>query len=222
MLERGGISVMLSYERALPLLGFGCVLALMRPWQAALGAALVLLGLWLGFVAREWLIAAIVSGSKMAGRLGLPGPISCLAGGLILVVPERQQSWLLPPVAIIIGAMLAIGIKLVDPSFHDPNFIRGAIAASLWLVAVPGLTGRLLDRPWFRIATRIFGSWLIAIGLILGASILIPRRTIGDNPQQLPENLELPGSPNGDHSRPDTDRRQLPSAPPGFDPQRQL
>jgi hypothetical protein len=125
-------------------------------------------------------------------------------------------------VAIIIGAMLAIGIKLVDPSFHDPNFIRGAIAASLWLVAVPGLTGRLLDRPWFRIATRIFGSWLIAIGLILGASILIPRRTIGDNPQQLPENLELPGSPNGDHSRPDTDRPQLPSAPPGFDPQRQL
>jgi hypothetical protein len=222
MLERGGMSVILSYERALPLLGFGCVLALMRPWQAALGAVLVLLGLWLGFVAREWLIAALVSGSKTAGRLGLPGPISCLAGGLVLAISERHRPWLLPPMAIIIGAMLAIAIKLVDPSFHDPNFIRGAIAASVWLVAVPALTGRRLDWPWFRIAIRILGSWLIAIGLMLGASILIPRPSIGVSPQQLPQSLERPRSPSADPSPSDTDRPQLPPPPPGFDSLHQL
>jgi hypothetical protein len=183
MLERGGISVILSYERALPLLGLGCALTLMRPWQAALGAVLAVLGLWLGFAARDWLIPVIVSGPPTAGRLGLPGPISCLAAGLILAVPERHRPWLLPPVAIIIGAMLAIGIKLVDPSLHDPNFLRGAIAASVWLVVVLGSTGQLVNRPWFRIALRILGSWLIAIGLMLGAVILLPRPTIGESPR---------------------------------------
>lgn len=220
MLARGGIAVVLSYQRALPLLGLGCVLALMRPWQAALGAALAVLGLWAGFVTRDWLIAAIVSGPATTGRLALPGPISCLAGGLILAVSERLRSWLLPPAAIIIGATLALGIKLVDPSFHDPNFLRGAVAASVWLVAAIGLTGRLCDRPWFRIAIRIVGSWLIAIGLMLGAAILLPRPTIGDAPQQLPERPERPGFPDMNRS-PGGGRSQPPSGPPAFDPLRQ-
>jgi hypothetical protein len=222
MLERGGISVILSYQRALPLLGLGSVLGLMRPGQAALGTALAVLGLWLGFATREWLIAAIVSGPATAGRLALPGPLSCLAMGLVLAAPARHRSWLMPPTAIIIGAMLAIGIKLDDPSFHDPNFQRGAIAASVWLVAAVGLTGHRLDRSWFRIAVRIVGSWLIAIGLMLGAAILLPRPMIGDAPEQLPERPERPGFPDGERSLPGTGRPQLPSTPPEFDPSRQL
>jgi hypothetical protein len=221
MLARGGLTVILSYERALPLLGLGCVLALMRPWQAALGAALAVLGLWVGFAAREWLIAAIVSGPATVGRLGLPGPISCLAAGLILAVPERLRSWLLPPAAITIGAMLAIGIKLVDPSFHDPNFLRGAIVASVWLVAATSLTGHLCNRPWFRIAIRIVGSWLIAIGLMLGAAMLLPRSTIGNAPQPLPQTVDPPGSTDMGRRPGGTERPQVPSAPLGFDPLRQ-
>jgi hypothetical protein len=221
MLARGAVAVILSYERALPLLGLGCALALMRPAQAALGAALVALGLWLGFAARDWLIAAIVSGPATTSRLALPGPIACLAAGLVLAVPDRLRAWLLPLAALVIGAMLAIAIKLVDPSFHDPNFLRGAIAASVWLVAAIALTGRLCDRPWFRIALRIVGSWLIAIGLMLGAAILLPRPNIGNIPQPPPQTFEPPGLP--DMARPpgDAERPQVPSAPPGFDPPRQ-
>jgi hypothetical protein len=218
MLERGGISVILSYERALPLLALGCALALVRPWQAALAAALAVLGLWVGFAARDWLIAAIVSGPAASARLHLPAPISYLVGGLVLAAPARLRSWLLPPAAIVIGAMLAFGTKLVDPSFHDPNFLRGAVAASIWLVAAVGLTGDLRNWPWFRIAIRIIGSWFIAIGLMLGASILVPRTAIGDAPQQLPERPELPDI---GRSRPGADRSLFPSAPPGFDPLRQ-
>jgi hypothetical protein len=222
MLARGGITVILSYERALPLLGLGCVLALMRPWQAALGAVAAILGLWAGFAARDWLIAVIVSGPATAARLRLPGPLSCLAAGLILVAPGRVRSWLLPPAAIIIGAMLAIGIELVDPSFHDPNFLIGAIAVSVWLVAAVGLTGHLCNLLGFRIALRIVGSWLIAIGLMLGAAILLPRHTIGDGPQQLPERFERPGFPDTDRSPPRAGRPQPPSGPSDFDPSRQL
>jgi hypothetical protein len=236
MLARGAVAVLLSYERALPLIGLGCVLALMRPSHAALGAGFALLGLYLGFAARGWLIAALVSGPATAGRLALPGPAACFAAGIVLAVPDRLRAWLLPAAALVIGATLAVAIKLVDPSFHDPNFLRGAIAASLWLVAAIALTGRLCDRPWFRIAIRIVGSWLIAIGLMLGAAILLPRPTIAIAPQQVPQSLEAPGPktpgppdpalPDAgplDPARPprDAGRKQVPSAPPGFDPLRQ-
>lgn len=221
MLERGGLAVVLSYQRLLPLLGFGCALALMRSWVAAFGAALGVLGLYLGFMAREVLVAAVISGPAIGGRLGLPGPISCLAAGLVLAAPEGLRSWLLPPAAIIIGAMLAVAIKLVDPSFHDPNFLRGAIAASLWLIAAVVLTGQLIDRPWFRIAIRILGSWLIAIGLMLGAAILVPRVPGGDAPRAPPASLERPVIPGVDRGPPNDDRPQSPFAPPGFDPLRQ-
>jgi hypothetical protein len=221
MLERGSLSVVSSYERVLPLLGLACALALARFWPTALGALLFVVGLWLGFVGRDWLIAAIVSGPETAGRLALPGPISCLAAGLALAVPERLRPWLLPLVAIIIGAMLAIGIKLIDPSFHDPNFLWGAIVAGIWVVAAVGLTGHLCNRPWFRIAMRIVGSWLIAIGLMLGASILVPRTNLGSALQPPPETLEHQGFPVTDRRSTDADRPQFPSVLPGFNPLRQ-
>jgi hypothetical protein len=219
MLARGGLAILLSYERALPLLGLGCVLALMRFRHAALGAGFAILGLYLGFASREWLIAAIVAGPATVGRLALPGPIACLAAGIVLVSPDRLRAWLAPPAAIVIGAMLAIGVKLVDPSFHDPNFLRGAIGAGVALVAASGVLGHLCDRPWFRIALRIVGSWLIAIGLMLGAAILVPRPTIGNAPQPQ---IQAPAPPGLPESSPDAARRPLvPAGPPGFDPLRQ-
>jgi hypothetical protein len=194
MLERGALSVILSYQRALPLLGLGCALATVRSSEAALAAILAAVGLWLGFDYRDWLINAVISGPSTTARLGLPGPISCLCAGLLLAAPRRLRAWLLPPTAIVIGAMLAIGIKLVDPSFHDPNFLRGAVAAGLWLVGAVAFTVHLCDRPCVGIAIRILGSWLIAIGLMLGASILVPRPAIGAAPSDPADRLERQGS----------------------------
>jgi hypothetical protein len=219
MLERGALSVLLGYQRALPLLGLGCVLALARPLPAVLGAALCIVGLWLGFAAREWLIAALVTGTATAPRLGLAAPVSCLAAGLLLALTEPLRSWLLPGSAVVIGAMFGFGVKLIDPSFHDPNFLRGAVAAAIWLVGAAALSAQLLQRSWFRVASRIAGSWLIAIGLMLGTSILLPRHGIGELPQP-PQTLGPPGSPDGSGA-PDSGRPEFPFAPSGFNPLRQ-
>jgi len=221
MLERGALSVALSYERALPLVALACALAFAPLRQAALGALLSVVGLWLGFLGREWVITALVSSSSTAGRLGLPGPISCLVTGLALAVPERCRPWLLPPAAITVGAAFAIAIKLNDPSFHDPNFLRGAIAAGAWLLAAAGFTSHLCDRPWFRIAMRIFGSWLIAIGVMLGASILIPRANVGTALPPSPEMFNDPGYSRPGRRPTDADRPPFPGASPEFDPSRQ-
>jgi hypothetical protein len=218
MLERGALGVLLSYPRALPLLGFGCALALARGWAAALGAGLALVGLWLGFEYRDLLINAAISGAATRVRLGLPGPISCLAVGVVLAAPQRLRAWLLPPVAVVVGAMLAVGIKLVDPSFHDPDFLRGALAASLWLVTAVGLTVHLVYARWLGIAVRILGSWLIAIGLMLGVSILVPRPSIGAAPSEPVQAVERAGSLELFPEAPESGRRKSRLPQPGSDP----
>ena len=221
MLERGALSVVLSYQRALPLLGLGCVLGTVRSRDGALAAILAVVGLWLGFACRDWLINAVVSGSATTGRLGLPGPISCLFVGLVLAAPPWFRAWLLPPTAILVGAMLAIGIKLADPSFHDPNFLRGGLAAGVWLVAAVGLTVDLCYRPWLGIAMRILGSWLIAIGLMLGVSIFVSRPSIGAVPPQPTERLQQPGSLEMVPDSALVGRRKSRFAQPGLDPSSQ-
>lgn len=217
MLERGALAVLLGYPQALPLFGLGCALALVRGWQTALAAALAVLGLWLGFEYRDLLINAVLSGAATRVRLGLPGPVSCLAVGVVLAVPPGLRSWLLPPAAVVTGAMLAVGIKLVDPSFHDPDFLRGALAASLWLVAAVGLTVHLISGRWLGIAVRIFGSWLVAIGLMLAASMLVPRPATGAAPPQPAQGVERPGSLDL-FSTPDTARRKSLLTQPRSDP----
>jgi hypothetical protein len=217
MLERGALSVIFSYQRALALFGLGCALATVRSRDAALGAILAAVGVWLGFAFRDWLINAVVSGSATTGRLGLPGPISCLFVGLVLASPQRLRAWLLPPAATLVGAMLAIGIKLVDPSFHDPNFVRGGVAAGVWLVGAVGLTVHLCYRPWLGIAMRIVGSWLIAIGLMLGAALFVSRPSIGAVPPQPADGLERPGSLDLFPDSPAVSRRKSRLARPGLD-----
>jgi len=219
LLEEGAIAVCLGYQRALPPLGLGCVLGLTRFRVAALGALAAILGIWLGLAAREWLVATIFSAPGTASRLALPGPVSCLATGLILAAPERLRVWLLPPAALVIGATLAVGVEIVDPSFRDPRFLRGALAASAWLALAIGFTARLLDRPWLRIAIRIFGSWLIAIGLLLAAAILLPRPRVEQPP--VPPPVENPTFPGQNQRPPAGERSQSPLAPPRFDPLRQ-
>lgn len=219
MLERGALTVLLSYSVALPLLGLGCALGLARGWEAAAAAMLVVVGLWLGFEYRDLLINAVISGVATRVRLGLPGPVSCFAVGIVLAVPPGLRSWLSPAAAVVVGAMLAVDIKLVDPSFHDPDFLHGALVASGWLLGAVGLTVHLIRARWLGIAVRILGSWLIAIGLMLVVSILVPRPSIGAPPPSQPvQSIGHTGSLDLFPDPSDAGRRKSHLAQPGFDP----
>ena len=218
MLERGALAVLQSYSVALPLLGLGCAMGLARGSQAAVAAMLALIGLWLGFEYRDLLINAVISGVATRVRLGLPGPVSCFLVGIVLAAPPRLRSWLLPPAAVVMGAMLAVDVKLVDPSFHDPDFLRGALVASAWLVGAVSLTVHLVRARWLGIAVRILGSWLIAIGLMLVVSILVPRPSIGAQPTQPAQAIGRTGSLDLFPDPAGAGSRKSHLARPGFDP----
>jgi hypothetical protein len=178
LFESGALSVVWAPYRLLPLAGLGLALGLARFLGGAVSGLLFGLGLALGFIEQAWLIPAIMKGSATTRPFLLIESLACLGAGTVLVLPRWFCRWLLAPAAALMGTMTALGIVLADPSFHDPNFPRGGIVAAIWLIAAVGLTVRALDRPWLKIAARIFGSWLIAIGLMLGTAALVQRSGI--------------------------------------------
>ncbi len=192
--EQGALSVWLSVELALPLAGLGLGIALVPAGDAVAAAVLFAVGLFVGFLAREWLLAVIVTANGALYRLRLLGPAACLAAGAMLVSPVRLRRWLLPVAAAVIGVAVGLAITLNDPSFHDRSYPRAAIAAACWLVVAVALTGRPFDRPWLRIGARIFASWLLAIGLLLGGATLAKQFGAYDN---LSPRRPVPKAPPG-------------------------
>ena len=113
---------------------------------------------------------------QAATHLFLTGPISYLAAGAALACGDRLRPYFAPIAAAILGAMLALAIKLTDPSLHEPAYTWTPMLIACWIVAAVALTLRAFRRGWFSIFGRILGSWLVAIGLLYGGASLVPKR----------------------------------------------
>jgi hypothetical protein len=162
-------------ERLLPLAGLGVALGLDGFRRSIFGTFLLLAGLMLGFAEKQWLVAHLGRIPGATGHMLLAGPISCIAVGLVLAPGTLIRQWLSLPVAALIGIMLALAIKMTDPSFHDPVFPRVGSLAGLWTVAAVAFTVSVLPLQWLPVAGRILGSWLIAIGVLYGGASFLPK-----------------------------------------------
>jgi hypothetical protein len=204
------LSSALAPERVIPLVGLGAALSLVSLGHCMGGVALFAAGFAAGFPLGERLVSLLANVPGAVNHLFFTGPISCIAAGLVLVSPAGVRPRLLPLSAAAIGVMLALAIKLTDPTLHDP-MIRGAGAlVGLWMVASVLLTGRAFRQKWFDIAGRILGSWLLAIGLLYGSASFIAKQTPLPNgpasssavPIPNPDNT-LPGLGPSEPARPD-------------------
>lgn len=181
----------LSPERVVPLLGLGVALALLdrrRSWSAL---AIVVAGAVIGFKIRPWFMAALDGVPQAAAHLFLTGPISNVAAGLLLLAPQGARKWLFVPVAGLAGAMLAVATGLTDPTVNGLVVPCAGVAIGVWIVAAAALAAGAIEHPWFVIAARIAGSWLLAAGLLYGSAVLIPRHANPDPPvlpQEAPSN----------------------------------
>jgi hypothetical protein len=173
-LARWTLAETLAPARILPLVGLGAVFALigLRALSAAL--ALFALGILVGLVGHDRLLAILDLLPRAATHLFFTGPISYLAAGAALVAGARWREGLAPAAALIVGAMLALTIKLTDPSLHEPAYTWTPVLVAFWIVAAVTLTLRAFRRGWFAIFGRILGSWLLAIGLLYGGASLVP------------------------------------------------
>jgi hypothetical protein len=162
----------LAPERLLPLIGLGIAGGLVG--GRALAVTIVLFGLGVvgGFAAENWLLAAIYDVAQGPTHLFLTEPIASIAVGLALIPGTRLLPWLLPVAAIVVGAMLALAVFLADPRLHDPLFIWTPLLAAVWAVAALALTINAFRHRWVTIFARIYGSWLVTIGLLFGGTAL--------------------------------------------------
>lgn len=171
-LARWTLTDTLAPERVLPLIGLGVAFGLVG--VRVYSAALLLLGLGIiaGFTAEDRLLRILDAIPQAATHLFLTGPISFLAAGVALV----SGGWLAPFAALVVGAMLALIIKLTDPSLHDPAYTWTPILIAFWIAVAVSMTLRAYRHRWFLIFGRILGSWLLAIGLLYGGASLVPKR----------------------------------------------
>jgi hypothetical protein len=172
-------SSVLAPERVLPLIGVGVALALVgfRYYVAAL--ALFGSGIIVGFLAKDWLLSAFETIPQAANHQFLTAPICSVAVGFTLMLPSvRLRSWLLPFAAVVIGALLAVAIKITDPNVDDIVIPLTGAVIGIWIVVAISLTVRTFRRDWFWMPARILGSWLVAIGILYGGVSLAPKHNL--------------------------------------------
>jgi hypothetical protein len=173
-LARWMLTETVAPARVLPLVGLGVVFALIGLRALAAALALFALGIVAGIAGQDRLLAMLDLVPRAAMHLFFTGPISYLAAGAALVAGARWRDWLTHVAALIVGAMLALTIKLTDPSLHEPAYTWTPVLIAFWIVAAVTLTLRAFRRGWFSIFGRILGSWLLAIGLLYGGASLVP------------------------------------------------
>lgn len=205
----------LAPARVLPLIGLAGAFALIG--KRSLAAAVVLFGLGIaaGLAAEDRLLRILDVMPQAATHLFLVGPIAYLAAGAALIAGENLRTYLAPLAALIVGAMLALAIKLTDPSLHVPAYTWTPILIAYWIVAGAALTLRALRRGWFSIFGRILGSWLVTIGLLYGGASLMPQRQPPPIATQPPPETAAP--PNFDRSIPGLPTPDQPGSFPGGD-----
>jgi hypothetical protein len=189
-LSRWVLLEMLAPARVLPQIGLGVAFGLVSARVAYAAMVLFGLGIISGFVAEDLLLRILDTVPRAATHLFLTGPISYLAVGGALAFSPRLRSFAVPIAATIFGAMLALVIKMTDPSLHDAAYTWTPVLVACWIIVAVALTVRAFRRGWFLIFSRILGSWLLAIGILYGGASLIPKRE-----RPPPPAIEVPVSP---------------------------
>ncbi|MBB4953880.1 hypothetical protein H4S14_001940 [Agrobacterium vitis] len=167
----------LTAERLLPLVGTGLLLGQMslRRWPVA--AAFLVAGIATGLPWHDELMQILAPLPAAPTHFFLVGPLACILAGALLVLPLHWRFWpslLLLPV---LGASLALAVDFSDPSFHDRTYLPWALVAAVWVLLTAGFIAALMTAPWTMIATRVFGSWLLAIGALYGGAYMASKQT---------------------------------------------
>lgn len=198
-LARWTLANALAPERVLPLIGLGVLFGLVSIRALAAAFLLLALGIIAGLIAEDWLLRLLDAVPNAATHLFLTGPISYLAVGVALAAGTWPRTVLAPIAALVFGTMLGLVVRLTDPSLHEQSYTWTPVLIAAWIIVAVSLTIRAFYRGWFLVFGRIFGSWLLAIGLLYGGASLVTKR-------QPPLTAPPAVSPNFDRSFPDIDR----------------
>jgi hypothetical protein len=205
-LARWVVSETLAPVKVLPLIALAAGFAVLEGRSRAAAMVLFVLGIGGGLFAEDVLLRLLDKIPGALSHLFLTAPISYLAVGAALVVSARWRMFVVPPAAAVLGVMAGLSIRLADPSLHEPVYTWMPVLITLWIVVAVTLCLSAFWHSSFLVFGRIFGSWMLAIGLLSGGASLIPKRApslpaVARPPAPEPGNesaipaLPLPGQP---------------------------
>jgi len=155
----GLIHPLTSLEHVFPIVAIG----LLAGQQGARNARVVLGCCALG------LLMGVVLGQQAAGSVW-PAYVNAASfvvlGGLVALA-RRLPRWLLATAAVVFGLThgYANG-SAMRPEMLVVNFDIGVVCAGVAVVSLGAGIVLSLKRPWSKVAVRVLGSWIAAIGLM--------------------------------------------------------
>jgi hypothetical protein len=159
----GLLQIVYTYEEALPVLALGIAFARISFWSAGVSIGLFAFT----FVVGQFLITSLVP---------LLFPIDLVIGGIALVLPSPANNWLVPLCSALVGLIVSVLTAYGSPEGAGwQSFVIGSLLTSFWLILFAFVVGKAVRQAWLRIASPIVGSWLAAAGLLLGATLAMPK-----------------------------------------------
>lgn len=167
----------LTVELLLPLVGIAVILGQLP--RRALPLALIVLfaAAAAGLVFRETIYRLVAPVPNAAAHLFLAGPVAGLAIGAGLVLPPGTRRWIVLPLLALAGAALAIATRLSDPALFAPAYFEAALGLQALILLAIAWPVASFAHPVLHTASRILGSWMIAVALLYGGAFVAARET---------------------------------------------
>ena len=180
----------LTVSQVLPFLGLGIGLSLVNRIMLIFSISFFIIGYILALVNYSMIWIYFANSADVSQHLYLTLPIASFCSGILLVSPNFLRKYLVLVVCIVVGAMLAITVKLTDPTLHDPIIPQLGFIIALWIILSTMLTVKSFHRAWFSVAIRILGSWLLASSLLYGGTALAVKYGIIESKDKPSKNIE--------------------------------
>lgn len=153
---------------------------------SSLGAVLPLIGLSLlagqqGAERARWILLAIPAGLLLGAIAGISESphtwIEWTNRGSLLVVGLAVAAGVRPPQPMLISVAIVLGMSHgfenvadITSSVSLQRFLPGLVCTGVCLAAIAAAVSVSARQPWQKIAVRVAGSWIAAIGLLIMAA----------------------------------------------------
>lgn len=173
-LELGALFTLSVYDLALAMLGLALGAAMAETRRDFATVIAIFLGVLVIMLTFFDPIFSLILSSPLGEVLYLIAPTAVMLTGASLWLTGRYRQWAVMLAAGVVAFAFSLFVGLDDIGVGLLDFAFGTVVSALWLVLAPALMLRHFRGPWLKIPSRIVGSWLVVIGIIVLVSLYVP------------------------------------------------
>jgi hypothetical protein len=172
--ELGALFTFSVYDLVLAMLGIAVACAMMqRPKQFAITIAA-----FTGVLAVMLLffdpIFNVIRDSALGDVLYLIAPVAVATTGASLWLSGKWRDRGILASVIVVAFSFSLFLGLDDFGVGIPVFAISSVLSALWIILAPAFLLRCFKGDWLKIPSRILGSWLLVIAIIVTVSLYVP------------------------------------------------